>query len=310
MIFFNQNQAQDKLFLKLQTKLNFAFWIVSDIDHYFENSAENINAYQHKQLLKQYQASINIFDSVDIKSAELGFDHKAALYALKGYVKHCINYCNFNTNKIQIDSESEEINLLEILEAEKKFHETYLKYLHPDEMESFIINSYSFFGKGVESIMQLTSEIEFQNDSRIETLSEEILKDLILARNSLNAALTNPNALEFMLDELTIICNGVLSKEDVGKFSELNFDYIKLWREYVVAHERYCKNLLNENSQEENILELLNFECNNYLGLINILAIKIHLFILNKMQINIPELEIFSQRIIKSPIDYIQKRHL
>jgi len=44
------------------------------------------------------------------------------------------------------------------------------------------------------------------------------------------------------------------------------------------------------------------------ISLFNIAAYKINMFYLKKMNVDMPNLEIFSQRIIKSPIDYIQNK--
>ena len=63
------------------------------------------------------------------------------------------------------------------------------------------------------------------------------------SRETLDQALSNPNAFEFMLDELSIITNGNLTETDVKEFSNLNTDYIKYWKEHVMAYERYCLNL-------------------------------------------------------------------
>ena len=307
MKFFNQNIKHDKVFIELQTKLNFSYWIASDVNHYYENTKEIINAYQYKKLLKQYQTSIDIFKSVDVYAADIGRDQKTTLYALSDFVKGCIKFSDISDNKSQLDSESQEINLLNMLNIEREFQNIYLKYLHPDELESLIMKSYIFLENGVESLMKLTSQLEFDDQKEIKNLSFKILNDLKLSRECLDSALQNPSGIELMFDELIIITGGTLSKEDVSDFSKLNFDYIKLLKEYVMVHERYFENLINDKNIEDNDENLFDFECNNYLASINVLAIKLNLFIFKKMEISVPQLEIFSQRIIKSPIDYIQR---
>ena len=46
MKFFNKNIKHDREFLELQTKLNFSYWIASDIDHFYESNKKNINNYE------------------------------------------------------------------------------------------------------------------------------------------------------------------------------------------------------------------------------------------------------------------------
>ena len=66
--------------------------------------------------------------------------------------------------------------------------------------------------------------------------------------------------------------------------------------------------ILDEQDREEAYFEIFDFESKNCLSYINILAYKINMFYLKKMDVDVPNLEIFSQRIIKSPIDYIQNK--
>jgi hypothetical protein len=65
---------------------------------------------------------------------------------------------------------------------------------------------------------------------------------------------------------------------------------------------------IQEEGEGEACYEIFDFESKNCLSYINILAYKINMFYLKKMNINMPHLEIFSERIIKSPIDYIQNK--
>ena len=77
-----------------------------------------------------------------------------------------------------------------------------------------------------------------------------------------------------------------------------------------MAYERYCLNLLNENEEGGCHSEVLDFEINNYLGLINILAMKLNKFILIKLDVKIPSLEVYCHRVIKSPLDYIENKRI
>ena len=310
MKFFNKNIEHDKEFIELQTKLNFSYWIASDIDHFYESNKNNINNYEFMKLTKQYQQSLDIFNSVDIASTNISLKHKSVLYALRAFVKSCIEHCDIKHDRSLLDSETFETNIFQTIQTEKEFYKIFLRYLHPDEMEAFIIKSYIFFGKGCELLSKLISEIEFNNREHIKKLSEQILTNLKHSRESLDQALSNPNAFELMLEELSIISNGNLIEADVKEFSDLNIDYIKYWKEHVMAYERYCLDLLNEDEEGVCHLEVLDFEVNNYLGLINILAMKLNKFILSKLDVKIPSLEVYSQRVIKSPIDYIENKRI
>jgi hypothetical protein len=139
-------------------------------------------------------------------------------------------------------------------------------------------------------------------------LSIKTIESFRFARFEIENAIKDPNTIEYLLDELEIISNGVILEEDSKELIELNFDYLRLWKEYFLSFERYCLDILDEQDREEAYFEIFDFESKNCLSYLNILAYKINMFYLKKMDVDIPNLEIFSKRIIKSPIDYIQNK--
>ena len=48
MIFYKKNNTHDRIFLELQTKLNLAYWIATDAEHYFQISKNTINTFEYK----------------------------------------------------------------------------------------------------------------------------------------------------------------------------------------------------------------------------------------------------------------------
>ena len=307
MIFFNKNPEHDKNFLEIQTKINFCYWIAHDIDHFYQASKDSLNTFEYTKLKNQLNEIFNIFESINITKSDISKNHKECLYALRNFTDSCLKDFDFINNPKFQDSESEEINLLNLLYAEKNFHKIYLHHLHPKEMEAYVLRSFSLFSKGGEMLVNLASELEFQNHDKIEKLSIDAIKSFRLARFEMERAIKEPNVIEYLLDELEIISDGLLLEKDSKEFIELNFDYLKLWKEYFLSFERYCMDI-QEEGEDEACYEIFDFESKNCLSYINILAYKINMFYLKKMNINMPHLEIFSERIIKSPIDYIQNK--
>ena len=307
MIFFNKNPEHDKNFLEIQTKINFCYWIAHDIDHFYQASKDSLNTFEYTKLKNQLNQIFNIFENINISSSDMNKKHKECLYALRDFTDSCLKEFDFVNNPKFQDSESEEINLLNLLYAEKNFHKIYLHHLHPKEMEAYVLRSFSLFSEGGEMLVNLASELEFQNHDKIEKLSIDAIKSFRLARFEMERAIKEPNVIEYLLDELEIISDGLLSEKDSKEFIELNFDYLKLWKEYFLSFERYCMDI-QEEGEDEACYEIFDFESKNCLSYINILAYKINMFYLKKMNVDMPNLEIFSQRIIKSPIDYIQNK--
>ena len=112
MKFFSKNIKQDREFIELQTRLNFSYWIASDIDHFYESNKKNINNYEFMKLSKQYQQSLDMFNSVDIAASNISIEHKSALYALRAFVKSCIEFCDIKHDRSLLDSETFETNIL------------------------------------------------------------------------------------------------------------------------------------------------------------------------------------------------------
>ena len=246
MIFFNQNPEHDKNFLEIQTKINFCYWIAHDIDHFYQASKDSLNTFEYTKLKNQLNEIFNIFESINITKSDISKNHKECLYALRNFTDSCLKDFDFINNPKLQDSESEEINLLNLLYAEKNFHEIYLHHLHSKEMEAYVLRSFSLFSKGGEILVNLASELEFENHDKIEKLSIDAIKSFRLARFEMERAIKDPNVIEYLLDELEIISDGLLLEKDSKEFIEQNFDYLRLWKEYFLSFERYCMDIQEE----------------------------------------------------------------
>ena len=177
MIFFNKNTKHDKLFLELQTRLNFAYWVASDAHHYFENSENNINTYEYKELLKQFNCSIEMAEDVSISSTSLSNDHAQALRILKKFVLECINELNFTKNTKLKDSESEEIEMMNQIQIQEDFVKAYLPYLHPNEMESYMQKSFLIFTKACNNINELYLSLEFGDSESFQKGMDKVIAE-------------------------------------------------------------------------------------------------------------------------------------
>ena len=112
------------------------------------------------------------------------------------------------------------------------------------------------------------------------------------------------------------IINGkrFLDKIDIYKYINLHLDFMKMWKEFITttknSYDEIFSNNPNVDTEAEEI-SMLEYTQNNYLGIINILGIKINQMIIDKMNIEFPKTEIFSRRIIKNPLEHINdKWHL
>ena len=314
MNFFNQNESrvQDRNFLELQTKLNYSYWIAADLEHYFDSHEKDINPVEYKKLLKQYGLAIDLFKSVDISSANISLDQKNCLECLKEHIYQCLSKeLNFFDKKLS-DSESEEMNISYQIDRHDNFQKKYMHYLHTNEFESYILRAYGNLGTAIKTSLQLNSDLEFDDYKKIGKKTYKVLKNFRLGRKELEKGINDPYVLEGILDEFAIISSSNSSDSDVKKYCDMQFDFLRLWKDYFLVCENFYSYIYDHNDESEGLAEinLFNHETNNYLGLINAISIRMHQFILSKLKVNIQEVEIYSLRMIKSPIDYIQNKNL
>ena len=315
MIFFNKNTKHDKQFLELQTRLNYSYWVASDAHHYFENSESSINTYEYKELVKQFNLSIEMAEDVSISSTSLSNDHAQSLRILKKFVLECINELNFTKNTKLKDSESEEIEMMNQIQIQEDFVKAYLPYLHPNEMESYMQQSFLIFTKACNNINELYLSLEFGDSESFQKGMDKVIAEFKSARTKIEMGINDPFVVEGILDEYSIMSfkNKKISGNHIRKYVDLHFEFMNLWIEFFLAYERYFEELCDETQSEEdeNINSLmLNYQQNHYYGLININAIEIHQLMFKKMGIDIPKIDVYSLRLIKSPIDSIQNRRI
>ena len=312
MNFYNTNSDHDRKFLKLQTQLNFSYWIAADLEHYFDSCEKDINQLEYKVLLKQYELALDIFNNVDIDASELSVEQKDCLEIHKEHTYKCITEeLNFFDKKLT-DSESEEINTFHQINQHNNFQTQYMQYLHPNELESYLLRSYSYLGQAVEATLQLCSDLEFDDSKKISKGTYEAYKNFRLSRIELEKAIKDPYVLEGIIDEYAIISPIKSSDKDIQKYCDMQFYFLRLWKEYFYTCENYYSQLFDHDDDAECDAEskLFNYETKNYLGFINGISIRLHLFILKKLNVEVPKIEIYSSRIIKSPIDYIKNNNL
>ena len=313
MIFFNKNTKHDKQFLELQTKLNHAYWVASDAHHYFENAENNINTYEYGKLVKQFNSSIEMAEDISISSTNLDHDHAQSLKILKKFVLECINELNFSKNIKLKDSESEEIDMMNQLQIQENFVKAYLPYLHTNEMESYMQKSFLIFAKACANLNKLYLSLELGDSESFQKGINKVIAEFKLARTEIESCINDPFVVEGILDECSIMLFKNFSDSDIKKYSNLHFEHMNLWIEFFLAYEQSFEELFNESKtkEEENVDSLmLDYQQNHYYGLININAIEIHQLMFKKMGIDMPKIDVYSLRLIKSPIDFIQNRRI
>mgnify|MGYP001441165200 CR=1 FL=1 len=306
MNFYNNNETQDRLFMEIQIKYHLSYWIASDVDHFVENFSDLLSESDFNNLREQYIFALDIFKDANKRAFLLNGRHRSCEHTISKYIKKCLNDFKYPKLIDSIDSESEEIAMLEIISSHNEFSRDYIKYLSGGDMELYVINSYTFFSKAFTKMMCLNSLLDKKNEDESLKVAHEIVSDLNTAKSILDQCLATKNWVDALIDEILIISSSRPSKKDVSKFLESNIEFLQLWKELYFIYSEFYSNLIETGfGYDEVEYSIMSFESIKYLGKININAIKNCYIILDMMNINIPQVEIFSIRTIKNPLTYI-----
>ena len=309
MIFYKKNNTHDRVFLELQTKLNLAYWIANDAEHYFQISKNTINTFEYKKLIKQFEVASSVAQQVEAYKPNISSDHKNAIAILQDFVIHSINQLDFRK---QAYNEDEKLDLIKLAREQEQFNRKFVPFLHKREFESYLQNTYLYFTKGM---LSLVDEYWENNSSHyVRNRRDSLINHLNTALSKLDAGINDPEALNFIMDECSIIGIEKFSDNDIYKYINLHLDFMKMWKEFITttknSYDEIFSNNPNVDTEAEEI-SMLEYTQNNYLGIINILGIKINQMIIDKMNIEFPKTEIFSRRVIKNPLERINdKWHL
>ena len=309
MNFYSNNQEQDRLFLEVSTKYNLAYWIAADIEHFVTNFPELISETDIDKIDQQYKTAMQIFNDAKNLSLNLTGKHRDCEHVLQKFIDFTIK--DFDQNKPQElnDSESEGIKLLDAINIEEDFRNNFKKFLSGNDMELYVLISYSYFTKAFLKMVDFSSIEDFDDPNRISLTSREIVKNLAMARGILGECLSDEIWVDAVIDEFVIMGTNSTSAKDMADYCNLNVEYAELWNEFYYVYAEFYKDFIDRNYEFDQLeFDLMSFESTKYLGKINIIAYKICRMILNFMNIEVARVELFTPRTIKSLTNKLEKR--
>ena len=306
MNFYFKDTSQDITYIEVVNTFNLAYWIASDASHYEENKS-NISAFDFNKLINQYNLAVDIYRHAKSISSFLRGDHKIAAYALKDFVGMCLKELNFYSENKNTDSEIQEINLLLQLDHEKEFQANYLRFMNPIHAEYLTLKSYSYMNQITEDLLLIDISTDtIENFERAKT----IVTGFNLAKKTINYAIQNPASFDGMIDEFEIINasrTDNLVQKDFLNLCDKNTEFMKLWREFYSINEQMFKDIYIDNlNLEESEYELIKHEALSYQSKINAYGIEISKLTLQYMNIDVPEIEVYSSKLINNPLNFIK----
>lgn len=306
MNFYFKDPIQDIRYIEVINTYNLAYWIATDANHFVENKS-NISAFNLNKLINQFKLAIDTFEHANNLSMSLRGDHKIAANALRHFVHMCLDDLNFYSDDKKADSEAYEINLLSQLDHEKEFQANYLHFMNPNHAEYLTLKSYSHMNKIAEDMLLIDlSTNSIENFER----AKNIVTGFNLAKTTISYAIQNPASFEGMIDEFEIINisrSDNLNQQDFIKLCDMHIEYMKLWREYYSINEQTFKDIYIDNlSLEESEYDLIQHEALSYQSKINQYGIEISKLTLEFMNIDVPNIEVFSNKLIDNPLSFMR----
>ena len=298
MNFYFQDPIQDIRYIEVTNTYNLAYWIATDANHFVENKS-NISAFDLNKLINQFKLAIDTFEHANNLSMSLRGDHKIAANALRHFVNMCLDDLNFYSDDKKADSEAYEINLLSQLDHEKEFQANYLHFMNPNHAEYLTLKSYSHMNAIAEDMLLIDlSTNSIENFER----AKNIVTGFNSAKKTISYAIQNPASFEGMIDEFEIINTSRsdnLNQQDFTKLRDMHIEYMKLWREYYSINEQTFKDIYIDNlSLEESEYDLIQHEALSYQSKINQYGIEISKLTLELINIDVPQIEVFSKHLL------------
>jgi len=277
-------------------------WDAGIIDDYKMSYTEYAD-----KLINQFKLAIDTFERANNLSVCLRGDHKIAANALRQFVQMCLDDLNFYSEDKKKDSEAYEINLLSQLDHEKEFQANYLHFMNPNHAEYLTLKSYSHMNAIAEDMLLIDlSTNSIKNFER----AKNIVIGFNLAKTTISYAIQNPASFEGMIDEFEIINTSRsdnLNQQDFTKLCDMHIEYMKLWREYYSINEQTFKDIYIDNlSLEESEYDLIQHEALSYQSKINQYGIEISKLTLEFMNIDVPHIEVFSNKLIDNPLSFMR----
>ena len=304
MNFYFKNKNYDFLYLEAVNKYNLAYWIAADADYYYEYS-DAVSETDRNNLINQFNYGIDLFHNANDISKLLSGDHKTSLDYLQNFVKICMKEFNFMEGSNNC-SETREIELLEQINHEKKFHNGYLYFMNTDHADYLIMKAFSYVNDAAADLMLIDFDMDpKQNKKR----AKSVINSFLLAVQTIDYALDNINSLDGIAKDFEIINqmrSEKLSNIDFLKCCDKNVTYMKIWKEFFLINKNFYEDtFINNKVLDDSEYDFIQFESKNYQAQINLFAIEIIQNTLDFMNIHINDIEIFSKRMLHSSLGSI-----
>ena len=312
--FYNINLNEDRKYLEVATKYNLAHWMVADLYHYASSYKDSFNEYEFDKMLKQYNLASNIFHEADDQAQFIKGDRKKCLHTLKKYTALSMVDLRIDTIFLPTtDSESEEIRDISMASEYYNFSECYKNFLLPESLEYALLEAMNFFMSTESKIRELDSQFEFNDIEKNEQLTEDIIVDLMSAKEILDRAISSDAFQDSLISEFLISAHQDREKvtnENVKSYISMHINYIDLWREFFNIQEEIYKNFIDPANMQDSEIEFNVTQMEQYVSRINKAAIELNFLILRNMGIKLPHIEIYSARAIKGPIDFLAMKNI
>ncbi len=301
MNFYGKNFNQDKLFVEIRNSLELAYWVASDNDHFVESFPEMIDKNILRNIYSNSSKLEGFLNKTTKKINNLEGQHKKCATLLAKYTEFCIEEFSIKLKSFEPDEEK----FSRIINADLRFRSKFNKYFLKTDVELYRSRSYSQLSYALLAMLDFTAYSANELDS---ILAENKRKDVIEYLRSAEKTLSIGNRLmksnNVSTRDFSIAYSGKTGKS-IEDYYDLQVEFNMILKEFFFI-QRDLYEQLKDDLLDLSEIKLYDYETQKYYGKMNIVGYKIGKLILEEINIDIPNFEIFSPLTIKDQLDFIK----
>lgn len=293
MNFYGTNETQDKLFIEIKNRFELIQWLYLDNDHFIENYAEKIDKSILKKLFVNSENLKIFFDQTKHKMLGLNDIHLECARHIQEFVEVFAKEYDFTDIK-NVNSDCEDTKFTNILHADIDFRNSYSNYLRRKDIEYWRNKAFADYGLALSAMLDFINYLGVKADSELaEQKRNALLRYLKSAKNKLKLGKRMMNASNDSCLDCMIACPENNDSE-INKFNLMQDEFNSIVDELFFVQTDYFEQFQESEFPLDAESKLFEHQSNQYIAKMNEVGFEMSLFILNLMNIEVPDFNILS----------------
>ena len=293
MNFYQYDYQQDMYFIEIRNRFELIQWLYTDNDHFIENFADKINKDVLKKLFVNSKNLKKYLNQTKRKMNRLNGVHLECAQHIQQFVEVFAKEYDF-TNIKNINSDCEDTKFTNIIHADVDFRNSYTKYLRRKDIEYWRNKAFADYGLALSAMLDFINYLGVKADSE---LAEEKRNDLLRYFQSAQKRLQLGKRMMSASDDSYLDCMIVLPENNdavINKFKLMQCEYNSIVEELFFVQKEYFAQFQDGEFPLDAETKLFEHQSNQYIAKMNEVGFEMNLFILNLMNVEVPDFYILS----------------